>query len=154
MYAPVQTCNHCGATLSLDDLRRADCPYCGTVYPHRAQAEQHAQVVGQMMGQMMGQALQMQSQMRADVATQLPGLVASSFTAGSAGAPQVHVVHVAPGSAAGNTPPYASPLMMQTQLANHAQEAASRARTTVLVFVALSVLLVVGAAAAALLVLL
>lgn len=65
MYEPVQRCKHCGANLTLDDLRQPNCRYCGTVFPHRAQAEQHAQVVGQVMNQMMGQQAQIQNQWRA-----------------------------------------------------------------------------------------
>ncbi len=64
MYEPVQRCTHCGANLTLDDLRKPNCTYCGTVLPHRAQAEQHAQVVGQVMNQMMGQQAQIQNQWR------------------------------------------------------------------------------------------
>jgi hypothetical protein len=65
MYQTVQTCNHCGANLTLDDMRRTDCPYCKTVYPHHSQAAQHAQVVNQVMGQMMGQQAQVQDAWRA-----------------------------------------------------------------------------------------
>lgn len=65
MYPPVQQCTNCGASLSLDDLRKPNCTYCGTVYPHHAQAEQHAQVVGQVMNQMMAQQAQVQNQWRA-----------------------------------------------------------------------------------------
>jgi hypothetical protein len=64
MYEAVQKCNQCGAGLTLDDLRRSDCPYCGVVLPHRAQAEQQAQVVGQVMNQMIAQQTAVQNQMR------------------------------------------------------------------------------------------
>jgi hypothetical protein len=64
MYEPVQKCTHCGAGLSLDDLRLPDCKYCKTVFPHRAQAEQHVQVANQMMGQMMQQQAAIQNQWR------------------------------------------------------------------------------------------
>lgn len=53
MLKPVQQCTHCGAGLSIEDLRKPDCTYCGTVLPHHAQAAQHAQMIGQVMGQMM-----------------------------------------------------------------------------------------------------
>lgn len=56
MYKPVQTCTNCGAGLTLDDMRRDDCPYCEVIYPHKSQAAQHAQMANQMMGQMMAQA--------------------------------------------------------------------------------------------------
>jgi hypothetical protein len=65
MYAPVQRCLACGANLTLDDLRSPNCRYCGTVLPHRAQAEQHAQLAGQMMNQMIAQQAQIQDQWRA-----------------------------------------------------------------------------------------
>jgi hypothetical protein len=55
MYKTVQNCQYCGANLSLDDMRQTNCPYCGTVYPHHSQAQQHAQVVNQVMGNMMQQ---------------------------------------------------------------------------------------------------
>ena len=61
MYEPVQKCTHCGANLTLDDLRKPNCTYCGTVYPHHAQAAQHAAVAGQVMNQMMGQQAQIQA---------------------------------------------------------------------------------------------
>lgn len=56
MYEAVQKCQNCGAGLTLDDMRKTQCPYCQTVYPHHAQAAQHAQVAGMMMNQMMQQA--------------------------------------------------------------------------------------------------
>ena len=65
MYKPVQNCTHCGANLTLDDMRRTSCPYCGTVYPHHSMAAQHAQVAGQVMNQMMAQQAQVQNQWRA-----------------------------------------------------------------------------------------
>jgi hypothetical protein len=58
MYKPVQTCTNCGAGLTLDDMRKTDCPYCGTVYPHHSQAAQHALMANQMMGQLMQQVQQ------------------------------------------------------------------------------------------------
>jgi hypothetical protein len=64
MYEVVQTCNACGAGLTLDDLRATNCKYCKTVFPHHAQAAQHALVAGQMMNQMMAQQAQIQDQWR------------------------------------------------------------------------------------------
>jgi hypothetical protein len=64
VYEAVQKCTHCGAGLSLDDLRQPDCKYCKTVFPHRAQAEQHAQMANQVMGQMMQQQAAIQNQWR------------------------------------------------------------------------------------------
>ncbi len=64
MYDAVQQCKHCGARLTLDDLRKPNCSYCGTVLPHHAQAAQHVQMASQMMGQMMQQQAQVQDQWR------------------------------------------------------------------------------------------
>lgn len=61
MYQAVQKCTHCGANLTLDDLRKPNCTYCGTVYPHRAQAAQHAEVAGQVFNQMVAQQAQIQA---------------------------------------------------------------------------------------------
>lgn len=49
--APLQRCAHCGANLSLDDLRGTTCRYCGTVLPHHARAAEHAAVVNQVLNQ-------------------------------------------------------------------------------------------------------
>lgn len=65
MYEVVQHCNNCGANLTLDDLRATACKYCHTVFPHHAQAAQHAAVAGQMMNQMIAQQAQVQNQWRA-----------------------------------------------------------------------------------------
>lgn len=51
MYESVQNCQQCGANLSLDDMRKPSCPYCGTVYPHQSMAAQHANMVGQVLAQ-------------------------------------------------------------------------------------------------------
>jgi predicted RNA-binding Zn-ribbon protein involved in translation (DUF1610 family) len=51
MYEAVQTCKHCGANLTLDDMRKTHCPYCGSVYPHHAMASQHANVINQVLQQ-------------------------------------------------------------------------------------------------------
>jgi hypothetical protein len=64
MYKTVQNCTNCGANLTLEDMRKTECPYCNTVYPHHSQAAQHAQMANQMMGQMMGQQAQIQNQWR------------------------------------------------------------------------------------------
>ncbi|AKF10557.1 hypothetical protein [Sandaracinus amylolyticus] len=61
MYQVVQKCQGCGAGLTLDDMRKTQCPYCQVVYPHHSQAAQHAQVAGAMMNQMMAQAGYVQS---------------------------------------------------------------------------------------------
>ncbi len=65
MYKTVQNCTNCGANLTLDDMRQPNCPYCQTVYPHKSQGQQHAEVVNQMMGNMMQQQAQVQNQWRA-----------------------------------------------------------------------------------------
>lgn len=64
MYEAVQHCKHCGAGLALEDLRQPNCKFCKTVFPHHAQAAQHAQVASQMMGQMLQQQAAVQDQWR------------------------------------------------------------------------------------------
>ncbi len=64
MYEPVQQCKSCGAGLTLEHLRGTNCPYCNTVFPHHAQAAQHAMVANQVMNQMMAQQAQVQAQWR------------------------------------------------------------------------------------------
>ena len=44
-------CSSCGASLSLDDLRGANCRYCGTALPHHARAAEQAALVNQMLNQ-------------------------------------------------------------------------------------------------------
>ena len=75
MYKPVQTCTHCGANLTLDDMRGNECPYCKTVYPHKSMAAQHAAVMNAQMGQLIGQQQQVQNQWRGafGVGPQPPG---------------------------------------------------------------------------------
>jgi hypothetical protein len=51
MYETVQTCKHCGASLTLDDMRKPNCSYCGTVFPHHSMASQHANMVNQVLQQ-------------------------------------------------------------------------------------------------------
>ncbi|HEY1694375.1 MAG TPA: hypothetical protein VGG39_19535 [Polyangiaceae bacterium] len=64
MYEAVQKCTNCGAGLTLDDLRGSNCKYCGTVFPHKAQAAQHADMAAQVMNKMMAQQAQIQDQWR------------------------------------------------------------------------------------------
>lgn len=119
MYEAVQNCNHCGANLTLDDMRQPNCPYCGTVYPHHAQAAQHAQVMSHMMGQMVAQQAQIQNQWR------------GAFGVGP----------VPPPGAPGN--PYADPMRLAQVHQEHASRLATRIFTIVLVSVA-GVFLLVG----------
>lgn len=44
-------CSTCGASLSLEQLRGTDCPFCHTVFPHHGAAVQHAALVNQVMAQ-------------------------------------------------------------------------------------------------------
>jgi len=50
----VQRCGSCGAGLTLDQMRRTDCPYCNVVYPHHARAVEQAALVNQIMAQQAG----------------------------------------------------------------------------------------------------
>lgn len=53
MSAPLYSCPHCGANLSLAQLRGTDCPYCRSAFPHHARAVEHAALVNQVMAQNM-----------------------------------------------------------------------------------------------------
>ena len=117
MYEAVQNCNHCGANLTLDDMRKPNCPYCGTVYPHHAQAAQHAEVMSRMMGQMVAQQAQIQNQWR------------GAFGVGPVPPPGMPGTPGTPGS------PYADPL----RLAELHQAQASRLATRIFTIVLLSV---------------
>jgi len=48
-------CPTCGATLSLEQLRGTDCPFCKTVFPHHARATEQAALVNQVMANQMAQ---------------------------------------------------------------------------------------------------
>jgi predicted RNA-binding Zn-ribbon protein involved in translation (DUF1610 family) len=51
MTTNAQACANCGASLSLQDLTRPNCPYCGQVLPHHARAAEHAALVNQVLAQ-------------------------------------------------------------------------------------------------------
>ncbi|MBK8258465.1 MAG: hypothetical protein IPK82_38125 [Polyangiaceae bacterium] len=130
MYEAVQKCTHCGANLTLDDLRKPNCTYCGTVYPHHAQAAQHAAVAGQVMNQMMAQQAQIQAHWQgAYGAGPLPPAPFGGAPGGQFGA--------APGG------PYADP---QRIAAAHMQHVAGVASTIklVVILVTVGVFLLVG----------
>ncbi len=54
MSQNLYTCANCGASLSLEQLRGTDCPYCKKVFPHHGAAVQQAALVNQVMAQNMG----------------------------------------------------------------------------------------------------
>src|SRR5262245_25225447 len=56
MTRDAMRCGTCGATLSLEELRGTNCPYCKTAFPHHAQAVQHAALVNQIMKEQFVQA--------------------------------------------------------------------------------------------------
>lgn len=120
MYETVQKCQFCGANLTLDDMRKTNCPYCGTVYPHHSQAAQHAQVAGQVMNQMMAQQAQLQNQWR------------GAFGVGPMPPPPG-----APGS------PYASPMGLAQAHMMQAQQLSRNIMLTVTISIA-AVFLIVG----------
>ena len=134
MYKPVQQCNHCGANLTLDDLRKPNCTYCGTVYPHHAQAAQHAQVVGQVMNQVMAQQAAVQDQWRA-------GYGLGPMPGGPPGGPPPGMPGAFPGYGMPPPPPgmpgspYGDPSRM---VAAHL-DAANRMTRTIFVWVAVAV---------------
>ena len=47
-------CEHCGGTLSLDDMTRPNCPFCKNVLKHHARAAEHAVLVNKMLDQRIG----------------------------------------------------------------------------------------------------
>src|SRR5262249_37309119 len=57
MSAPgdLYRCPTCGASLSLEQLRGTDCPFCKTVFPHHGRANEQAALVNQIMSQQMAQ---------------------------------------------------------------------------------------------------
>lgn len=114
MYEAVQQCKHCGAGLSLEDLRKPNCTYCGTVFPHHAQAAQHAQVASQMMGQMMQQQAVIQDQWRG--AFGVPPLGGGP----PGGPPPMGVLMPPPPGAPGS--PYADPMRIAQAHAVHASQ--------------------------------
>jgi hypothetical protein len=143
MYDSVQTCKHCGANLTLDDLRRTNCPYCQTVYPHHSQAAQHAQVAGQVMNQMMAQQAQIQNQWRGafgvgPMPQGPPGGPPPPGVAGMPGAP--------PGMPGANPygHAYGNPHMIAQAHVAHAMQT-SRTITMVVLAIVLGTFLLVGA---------
>ncbi|MBL8714432.1 MAG: hypothetical protein JNL79_00435 [Myxococcales bacterium] len=51
MSADLYRCGTCGASLSLEQLRGTDCPFCKQAFPHHARAVEQAQLVNQVMAQ-------------------------------------------------------------------------------------------------------
>jgi hypothetical protein len=47
-------CTHCGANLSIEDMRAPTCRFCGTVLAHHARAMEKVAVVQGIMGGMLG----------------------------------------------------------------------------------------------------
>lgn len=144
MYKPVQQCTHCGAGLSLDDLRKPNCTYCGTVFPHHAQAAQHAQVVGQVMGQMMQQQGQLLDQYRGAFGVPPIG-------GGPPGGPPPGGAGYGPGfppPPGAHGSPYGDPMRMAQLQMQQTQAVAGRIMTFVILGVVASfivVMIVVGA---------
>lgn len=123
MYKSVQNCQNCGATLTLDDMRLDNCPYCQSVYPHKSQGQQHAEVVNQMMGNMMQQQAQVQNQWRAAY--------------GAPPQPGMGMPPGAPGS------PYGDPNQMVQAHMAHAQKMGNRITLIVMISIG-GVFLLVG----------
>ncbi len=51
MNGELHRCTTCGASLSLDQLRGTDCPFCRTAFPHHARAVEHAALVNHVLAQ-------------------------------------------------------------------------------------------------------
>jgi len=143
MFEPVQTCTRCGAGLTLDDLRAPNCKYCGTVFPHKAQAAQHAEMAGQVMNQMMAQQAQIQNQWRAGFGV---GPMPPPGPMGPMGPPMAMPPPPgAPGSPYANPQAIAAAHMMQMgQVQQQVARSVSRTITIVMIVIALSVVLTIG----------
>lgn len=143
MYEAVQNCNHCGANLTLDDMRKPNCPYCGTVYPHHAQAAQHAELMSRMMGQLVANQAEIQNQWRGAFGVgpvPPPGTPVIPGMQGTPGMPGMPGMQGTPGTP---TSPYADPVQLAQLHQAHASRLARRILTIVLVSVA-GVFLLVG----------
>jgi hypothetical protein len=59
MSAPVNPggCANCGASLSLEQLRGTDCPFCNKVFPHHRRAVEQAALVNQIMAGQLSQGM-------------------------------------------------------------------------------------------------
>jgi hypothetical protein len=126
MLKPVQTCTNCGAGLTLDDMRKDNCPYCHVVYPHKSQQAQHANMANQMMGQMMAQQAQVQAQWRGAFGVGTPP------PTGQPGMPPTGQPGMPPGMTPGA--PYNPNAMIQHHMAQ-ANATASGIQKMVLIFV-------------------
>lgn len=84
MSSPLYTCPHCGANLSLDQLRGTDCPYCRSAFPHHARAVEQAALVNQVMAQNMASFA-----MSAPIVPMIPGVPV--VTLASAGVHQANI---------------------------------------------------------------
>jgi len=144
MYEPVQKCNNCGAGLTLDDLRLPNCKYCQTVFPHRAQAEQHQQMIGNVMNQMMAQQAQIQNQWRAGFGVgPIPGQMPMGMPGGAP--PTGAAPPLPPGAPPLGAPcyPYADP--MNIAAAHAARSAAIGGGIMVMtIVIVIVVLMIVG----------
>jgi hypothetical protein len=132
VYQPVQKCSNCGAGLTLDDMRGTQCPYCQVVYPHHAQAAQHAQVAGLMMNQMLAQQAQIQNPWR-----QAYG--APPLGGGPPGGPPPNVGAVPPGQVF----PYGDPGQLVQAQFQQAQRMGRRIMLTVVISIAAVFVLVI-----------
>jgi hypothetical protein len=122
-------CPTCGASLSLEQLRGTDCPFCKTVFPHHARAAEHASLVNQVMAQQIAQANQINAQMW--------GAPPSPY-----GAPQVPAQYGAPPPQYGAPPPYGMPPHGNPYA--QAEQAMKRGMTITFVVIGISVVVMVG----------
>lgn len=121
-------CAHCGASLSLEQLRGQNCPFCGTVFPHHGRAVEQAALVNQVMASQVQQAHQMMASHAQRWGLGGPGpQVQVQY-----GAPQVQVQY-------GGAPP--EPYNPYGDLHQQAEQAKSSATKLVMIIVVVSVVL-------------
>jgi hypothetical protein len=132
-------CANCGASLSLEQLRGTNCPFCNKVFPHHGRAVEQAALVNQVLAGQVSQAATYQAQFVNQI---MGGQLGPMGQAGQPGAPpQISIQYGAAPPQAFN--PYAQ-LQQQTQ-----QTITKSLNRTILIVVVLAVLVpLIGAGVA------
>lgn len=131
MSAPVNPggCANCGASLSLEQLRGTNCPFCNKVFAHHSRAVEQAALVNQVMAGQIAQAATYQAQFVNQI---IGGQLGQMGQAGPPGAPpQISIQYGAAPPQAFN--PYA-------QLQQQSQDVGKTIRRTLVIVVVLAVL--------------
>jgi hypothetical protein len=143
MTVPTVACTNCGKNFTTDELRATSCRYCGTLLAHHARAAQQVAVVNQMLADRNGNG----------IPDAYEGLVANAQANAMNQAFGVHVFQAGSPPAGGFGAMHPMQPMMHGPIAaahvHHATRAASKALLVVGILVGLGVLLMVGGAIAA-----